>query len=123
MKTKLVYLFSFIIIGTIIFFIYRSYAKEDSSMVHLHASVHLEGNHIVIANKDSFDYLNTQLTVNKYYKITGYNLKAGETCSIGQVEFFLNPTHRMPLKQKPQEFSIWCKLYNGKKGYFYARLK
>ena len=123
MKTKIAYLVSLVIIGTFIFFIYRSYAKEDSSLVHLHASVHLEGNYIVIANKDSFDYLHTQLTVNEYYKITGYNLKSGETCSIGQVEFFLNPVRRMPLNVKPQKFSIWCDLYNGKKGYFTTDLK
>ena len=123
MKRKIAYTLSFVIVGVLIFFIYRSYAKDDNSMVHLHASVHLEGNRIVIANKDSFDYLNTQLTVNKYYKITGYNLKAGETCSIGQVEFFLNARRRMPLNLKPRKFSIWCDLYNGKKGYFTADLK
>lgn len=57
MKTKIVYLVSFAIIGTLIFFIYRSYSNENDSMVQLHASAHLEGHHIVIANQDSFDYL------------------------------------------------------------------
>ncbi|GET21963.1 hypothetical protein CLV93_10484 [Prolixibacter denitrificans] len=123
MKTKIAYLVSFAIIGTLIFFIYRSYSNENNSMVQLHASAHLEGHHIVIANQDSFDYLNMQLTVNEYYKITGYNLKSDETCSIGQVEFFLNPRRRMPLNVKPVKLSIWCNLYNGKKGYFTADLK
>ncbi|WP_153638519.1 hypothetical protein [Prolixibacter sp. NT017] len=123
MKTKIAHLVSFAIIGILIFFIYRSYSNENDSMVQLHASAHLEGHHIVIANQDSFDYLHMQLMVNKYYKITGYNLKSDETCSIGQVEFFLNPRRRMPLNVKPVKLSIWCNLYNGKKGYFTADLK
>jgi len=96
---------------------------KTESLVKLNASVAFDGERFTVSNNDTIDYLNTEMTVNGYYKLTGMNLHAGETYTLWPVEFaHINGT-RLPAKQIPQQFSIWCELYNGEKGFYSRKLK
>ncbi|MCA1760338.1 MAG: hypothetical protein LC658_11270 [Bacteroidales bacterium] len=93
------------------------------TLVKLNASVTFDGERITVSNNDTIDFLNTEMTVNSYYKLTGMNLPAGETFTLWPVEFaHINGT-RLPAKQIPQQFSIWCELNDGKNGFYSKNLK
>jgi hypothetical protein len=63
---------------------------------------------------------NVKLEVNGDYTLKGYNLKAGETYTVGIMQFADKKGNRFTLMQKPQKFTIWCDLRNGKNGFYYA---
>jgi len=123
MKKRITYLLSVLAIGLFIFLAYGSDDYGESSTVDLNASVSFTGTQFVIKNNDTFDYNNAKLAVNDDYVLKGYNLKAGETYTVGVMQFADKKGNRFTLMQKPQEFSIWCDLGNGKNGFYYATWK
>ena len=92
-------------------------------MEKLNAIVTFDGEKFRVSNNDTTDYLNVELTVNGYHKITGMNLRAGENYTLWPVEFAHVNGMRMPAKQIPQQFSIWCELSDGKNGFYSKSLK
>lgn len=97
--------------------------KKDDALVKLNASVTFDGSRIVVSNNDTVDYLNAELTVNGYYKITDMNLSAGETYTFWPVEFAHLNGKRLPAKQNPQQFAIWCGLKDGGNGFFSVKFR
>jgi hypothetical protein len=68
------------------------------------------------------DYVNAEMTINGYYKLPVLNLHAGETYTLWPVEFAHVNGKRLPTKQIPQQFSIWCELSNGRNGFYSKKL-
>lgn len=97
--------------------------EKNETLVKLNASVTFDGERFTVSNNDTVDYLNAEMTVNGYYKITGVNLRAGETYTLWPVEFAHVNRTRLPAKQIPQQFSIWCELYDGRNGFYSKKLK
>ena len=123
MTKKVTYLLSILAIGLFIFLAYGSDDNGESSTVDLNASVSFTGTQFVITNNDSFDYLNAKLEINGTYELTGYTLKAGETYTVGMMQFADKKGNRFTALQKPQKFSIWCDLASGENGFYYAEWK
>jgi hypothetical protein len=122
-RIKIALLLSVLAAIALLLFALRPGKDKTESLVKLNASVAFDGERFTVSNNDTIDYLNTEMTVNGYYKLTGMNLHAGETYTLWPVEFaHINGT-RLPAKQIPQQFSIWCELYNGEKGFYSRKLK
>ena len=115
----------FLVIGIIGIFavVYQKQKKSPDAIVELNASVAFDGNRIYVTNNDTIDYLNAEMTVNGYYKLTGMNLRAGETYILWPVEFAHVNGRRLPARQKPQQFSIWCGLKEGGNGFYSVKFK
>lgn len=120
MKKRFTYILSVLAIGLFVFLAYGSDDDGESSTVDLNASVSFTGTQFVIKNNDSFDYNNAKLELNGDYVLKGYNLKAGETYTVGMLQFADKKGNRFTALQKPQKFSIWCDLGSGKNGFYYA---
>lgn len=101
----------------------RNGNEKTETLVELNASIYFDGERFTVSNNDTVDYLNAEMTVNGYYKITGMNLRAGETYTLWPVEFAHVNRTRLPSKQKPLKFAIWCELNNGKNGFYSKSLK
>lgn len=122
-KPKILLITSVLTAIVLLLFALRSGKEKTESLVKLNASVTFDGEKLTISNNDTLDYLNAEMTVNGYYKLTGMNLPAGETFTLWPVEFaHINGT-RLPAKQIPQQFSIWCELSYGKNGFYSKSLK
>lgn len=104
------------IIGIVAIALQKETTKDDA-LIKLNASVTFDGNRIIVSNNNKIDYLNAEMTVNGYYKITDMNLRAGETYSFWPVEFAHINGRRLPIEQKPQQFAIWCRLNEGRNGF------
>ena len=91
---------------------------KNDSLVKLNASVTFDENRFFVCNNDTIDYLNVQLTVDRYYTITDMNLSAGETYTFWPVEFSHINGRRLPANTKPQQFAIWCRLAGGANGFY-----
>lgn len=93
--------------------------------VDLNASVKFTGNQFVITNADSFTWSNCKLEVNSKvfssgYKYEGATLRAGETYTIGAMQFANSDGERFnPFTHKPQSFSLYCDTPRGK-GHYYG---
>jgi hypothetical protein len=78
------------------------------------ASVNFSGTQFVISNLDNLDCENAKMEVNGGlfsggYKLEGYLLKAGETYTVGVLQFTKNDGTRLnPYQIKPKTFSIYC---------------
>lgn len=114
-------LISFLIVASIAIIVStKLYQKEDKNCVLLNAVVTLDDGKITITNNDSFDYVGTQLYINKHYRLIGFNLVAGESTTLWQVEFANFLKRRMRSSEKAITFSIVCNLYDGGKGVYYT---
>ena len=122
-KTKILLTTSVLATIALLLFSLRPGKDKTESLVKLNASVTFDGERFSVSNNDTADYLNTEMTVNGYYKLTGMNLHAGETYTLWPVEFAHINGNRLPAKQIPQQFSIWCELNDGKNGFFSKKLK
>jgi len=122
-KTKIALIASVLAAIALLVFALRPGKDKTESLVKLNASVTFDGEKLTISNNDTIDYLNAEMTVNGYYKITGMNLHAGETYTLWPVEFAHVNGMRMPAKQIPQQFSIWCGLNDGKNGFYSSKFK
>jgi hypothetical protein len=120
MAKKLTYFLSILAIGFFIFLAFGSDDDGESSTVDLNASVSFSGTQFIIKNNDTFDYNNAKLEVNGDYILKGYNLKAGETYTVGIMQFADKKGNRFSSMQKPQKFSIWCDLNTEKNGFYFA---
>lgn len=116
------YLPALLLTGLVLFMLIPRNDKENA-LTELNASVTYIGERFILSNKDTIDYLNTEMTLNKHYKITGMNLQAGESYTIWPVEFtHINGTN-FASKQVPVQFAIWCELNEGKNGFYSRKLK
>ncbi len=115
----------FISVITVGFFIFLAFGSDDkdTSTVDLNASVSFTGTQFVISNNDNFDYNNAKLEINGKYVMKGYNLQAGEVYTVGMMQFADEDGNRFDILKKPQKFSIWCDLGDGKNGFYYAEWK
>jgi len=120
MKSKSKHLLSAIVFAVFIVFAVSSSDDGNSSTTDLNASVSFTGTQFVIKNNDNFDYTNAKLEVNDDYVLKGYTIKAGETYTVGMMQFADDDGNRFDMMKKPQKFSIWCDLSNGKNGFYYA---
>lgn len=123
MNKKLTYLSSILVTGIFLFLAFASDDDGKSSAVALNASVSFNGTQFIIKNHDTFDYLNAKLEVNDDYSLNDYNLKAGQTYTVGIMQFSDEKGNRFTLMQKPKKFSIWCDLKSGKKGFYNGEWK
>jgi len=122
MKKRKIYISGIILVA---FVVLISFFKKDEekSIVELHASVIYENKRFVITNNDTIDFIHADLSIDKYYKLRNYNLKAGESYTIWQVEFLHHNGMHFPYKRKPTQFSIWCELNNGTNGYYSKKIR
>jgi hypothetical protein len=121
LKSK--HLMSILVVGLFSLLTFSSGDGQDPSTKDLNASVYFDGLQFAITNNDSFDYINAKLEVNGKFKLTGYTLKAGETYTVGMMQFADKEGNRFNLSQKPLNFSVWCDLTDGKNGFYYAEFK
>lgn len=122
-KTKILLIAFVLVIIVLLLFALRTGKENNETLVKLNALVTFDGKQFTVSNNDTTDYLNAEMTVNGYYKLTGFNLRAGETYTVWPVEFaHINGT-RLPAKQIQQRFSIWCDLSDGKNGFYSKSLK
>ena len=112
-----------LILGWLIIFAFNSREKSSGSIVELNVSVSYDENKFIIRNNDTVDFVHADLAINEYYKVRNINLKKGETYTIWQVEFLHHNGRRFPPRQKPQKFSIWCEINNGKNGFYNTNVK
>lgn len=120
MTKKTTYFLSILTIVIFLIIAYASSEESEDSMVDLNASVSFNGTQFVIRNNDTFDYNNVTLEVNGNYKLKDINLKAGETYTVGIMQFADKNGNRFTLMQKPQKFYIFCDLLEGNNGYYFA---
>lgn len=123
LKTRIILILSVLAAIILLLFALRPGKDKTESLVKLNASVTFDGERFTVSNNDTLDYLNAEITVNGYYKLTGMNLPAGETFTLWPVEFAHINGMRLPAKQIPQQFSIWCKLNDEKNGFYSKKLK
>jgi len=95
---------------------------EDST-TNLKATISFTGTQFVIKNNDNFNYPNATLKVNDKFVLKGYDLKSGETYTVGMMQFADDDGNRFNMMKKPQNFSISCTLPDGKMGWVYAEWK
>lgn len=120
----------FIAIGLIIAFQSeqnkKSSSRTSAALIDLEASAKFDGIQFVLQNKNSFDWTNIKLEVNRGLFAGGYVLKvthmeAGYIYTLGASQFAKGDGTRLnPLKVKPQKFSIWCDVPKGK-GFWQVR--
>jgi hypothetical protein len=122
-KTKISLIASVLAIIVLLVFVLRPGKEKNETLVELNASVTFDGERFSVSNNDTIDYLKAEMTVNGYYKITGMNIRAGETYTFWPVEFAHVNRTRLPAKQTPQQFSIWCELNDGKNGFYSRKFK
>lgn len=122
-KTKILLITSVLTAIALLLFALRPGKDKTESVVKLNAMVTFDGERITISNNDTLDYLNAEMTLNGYFKLTGLNLHAGETYTLWPVEFAHANRRRFPAKQIPQKFAIWCELNSGKNGFYSKKLK
>lgn len=123
LKIKILLITTVMAAIVLLLFVPKPGKEKTESLVKLNASVTFDGERLIVSNHDTTDYLNAEMTVNGYYKLTGLNLHAGETYTLWPVEFAHVNGMRLPAKQIPQQFSIWCKLNDGKNGFYSKSLK
>ena len=123
MKKKTLYILTgFIIIISIIAFVaFRD--DGESNIVELNALVKYVDKKFIITNKDTVDFVNADLAIDSYFKIRNINLQMGDTYTIFQAEFVHHNGMHYPSRGTPTHFSIWCKLYDGKNGFFSKMIK
>jgi hypothetical protein len=117
------HLLSALVVG---FFLFLAFGSDDSkenndNSVVLKASINFTGTQFEITNLDTFDYVNANLELNDKYELNGYTLKAGVLYKVGIMQFADKEGNRFDMLKKPQNFTIWCDLGNGKKGFYYAK--
>jgi hypothetical protein len=102
-----------------------SFFKKDEkkSIIKLNASVSYEDKKFVITNNDTVDFVHADLSIDEYYKLRNYNLKAGESYTIWQVEFVHHNGTQFPQKRKPVRFSVWFELNDGTNGYYSKKIR
>ena len=88
--------------------------------VQLKATISFSGTQFVIVNNDRLDYRNATLEVNEKYDLKMPEIKAGETYTVGIMQFADKSGNRFSPMQKPQKFTIFCKLANGREGFVSA---
>ena len=102
---------------------------SDSSTVRLNANVTFTGTRFVISNKDSFDWKNVKLeilseTIGNYFSLRVPKISAGETYTVGAVEFSKKDGIRFnPFTMKPKRFWIRCDTPNRENGSYLAGWK
>lgn len=121
-KTKILLITSVLAIIALLLFALRPGKEKIEPVVKLNASVIYDGEKLLVSNNDTMDYVNAEITINGYYKLPVLNLHAGETYTLWPVEFSHVNGRRLPAKQIPQQFSIWCELGSGKKGFYSKKL-
>ena len=123
MKRNAVYILVFLIAIAVVFFIYSHASKNQESLISLNAKVSTDDSQFKISNRDTFDYLNVKITMNKTYSYVwyGFNLKAGETYTLWKAEFTDKNGRVFPIKQNPVTVTIWCETADGKNGSYYKK--
>ena len=122
MKRRKTYITAIILILFVVLF---SFFKKDKEklIVELNASVRYENKRFIITNNDTIDFVHADISIDEYYKLRNYNLKAGESYTIWQVEFMHHNGMHFPYKRKPTQFSIWCELNDNKNGYYSKKIR
>ena len=108
---------------SIMAFLIIAYGSDDekTTSCELNVSVEFTGTQFIVTNNDNFDYYEAQLEVNNKYKLFG-TIRAGQTYTVGLMQFADTDGNRFSLMQKPQTFSIWCN-NNGNRCTFFASFR
>ena len=93
--------------------------ESDSDSKSLKASVSFTGTQFVIQNNDAFDYPNARITINNNYSLNA-TLSAGETYTVGMMQFSDKNGNRFTANQKPLNVSISSRLDDGSHGFYSA---
>ncbi|SHJ19344.1 hypothetical protein SAMN05444280_11317 [Tangfeifania diversioriginum] len=72
LKTKISLITSVLAIITLLVFAFQPGKEKPESLVKLNALVTFDGKKFMVSNNDTLDYLNAEMTVNGYYKLTGF---------------------------------------------------
>jgi len=98
--------------------------KTSSTNVELNVSVKFSGTQFIITNKDTFDWTNCGLGVNSSsYSLSGNNFTAGETYTVGAMQFTKDDGTRLnPFQVKPLDITFSCTTPTGS-GYYYGGWK
>ncbi len=125
MRKKFLFLAGVLSLGIIVLLTVFVFKKDNKkAIVKLNASVNydFESKKFEIKNTDTIDFVHADIVIDKYYKLRNYNLKAGETYSIWQVEFLHHNGIHYPGKRRPSHFSIWCEINDERNGFFSKKL-
>ncbi len=115
------HLFSAIVILLFVLFTVGSgeSGESDGGSKTLNASASFTGTQFVIINSDSFDYPDATITINGKYRLNA-TLQAGETYTVGMMQFADRQGTRFSINQKPLNISISCRLEDGSHGFYHA---
>lgn len=94
----------------------------ESSTVDLDAKIKFDGSQFTITNTTQEDWVNAELEVNTDYIYVAKRIKAGETYTIGMMQFANSDGVRLLPTIKPSVFTVYCDLKGEKKGYLYATI-
>ena len=103
--------------------------SEESTQVDLNASIRFDGSQFIIANNDSFDWLDVEFELNSAGLSSGFTLthpliEAGATYTVGAMQFAKpDGTRFNPFLMKPQKMSVSCETPDGKDGWYFAEWK
>lgn len=103
-----------------------SNTEQISRRETLRANVRFTGTQFVISNLDDVDCLGSQMSVNGGltkggYELNDYNLRAGETYTVGALQFADGNGNRFnPVQIKPQNFFIYCRGNNELQGAYWG---
>jgi hypothetical protein len=92
--------------------------SEGDTTKDLNATIRFTGTQIEITNNDDFTWFETDITINGKYRLKGNTLFAGETYTVGIMQFADRDGNRFTPMMKPQEVSIWCELADGTNGFY-----
>lgn len=88
-------------------------APTSVRKMHLKANVRFTGTQFIISNLDDTDCVNATMEINKGllsggYVLDGYTLKAGQTYTVGALQFAKDENRFDPFEIKPKEFYFYC---------------
>ncbi|MAC94983.1 MAG: hypothetical protein CMC96_05745 [Flavobacteriales bacterium] len=109
-----------VVVAVSLFVFFACDSAREEATTKLNATVSIKGTQLVIINKDSFDYANTQLKINDNYVLKGFTFESGKSYRVGMRQFEDDEGDRYDVMEKPQSLSIWCDLKDSKKGAYHA---
>jgi len=98
----------------------NSCSSSEKNYVDLNATVGFSGTQFVIKNNDIFDYTNAVMEINDKFMLKDCTIKSGETYTVGMMQFADSDGNRFDFMKKPQQFTIYCDIPEGKRGSLYA---
>lgn len=86
-------------------------------------SVSFNGTQFIVTNNDTVSYTEVNMKLNGLYHLSTEYFPAGETFSVGMLQFADEAGNRFLIGMKPQKFSVNAKDPDGDLVFFYSEWK